>query len=55
MELETKSMFIRYISHENRNPLNSVQLGLDSLEEDMRQNRDNPSHLEILKDVKASP
>ena len=47
-------MFIRYISHEIRNPLNSVQLGLESLEEDMRRNRDNLSRLEILRDVKAS-
>ena len=47
-------MFIRYISHEIRNPLNSVQLGLESLEEDMRRNRDNTSHLEIVKDAKAS-
>ena len=54
VELETKSMFIRYISHEIRNPLNSVQLGLESLEEDMRRNRDNLSRLEILRDVKAS-
>ena len=54
MELETKSMFIRYISHEIRNPLNSVQLGLDSLEEDMRRNKDNLNRLEILRDVKAS-
>ena len=54
MELETKSMFIRYISHEIRNPLNSVQLGLDSLEEDMRRSRDSSSQLEIIQDVKAS-
>ena len=49
-------MFIRYISHEIRNPLNSVQLGLDSLEEDMRRNREstNRNHLEIIEDVKAS-
>ena len=47
-------MFIRYISHEIRNPLNSVQLGLDSLEEDMRRNKDNLNRLEILRDVKAS-
>jgi len=54
VELETKSMFIRYISHEIRNPLNSVQLGLESLEEDMLQSRDNLVRLEILRDVKAS-
>ena len=47
-------MFIRYISHEIRNPLNSVQLGLESLEEDMLQSRDNLVRLEILRDVKTS-
>jgi len=47
-------MFIRYISHEIRNPLNSVQLGLESLEEDMIQSRDNWARLDILNDVKAS-
>ena len=47
-------MFIRYISHEIRNPLNSVQLILDSLEEDMRRNRHNTRRLEILRDAKAS-
>ena len=47
-------MFIRYISHEIRNPLNSVQLGLESLEEDMRRNKDSSSQLEIIQDVKAS-
>ena len=54
MELDTKSMFIRYISHEIRNPLNSVQLGLDSLEENMCKNEENFGLLEILRDVKAS-
>ena len=54
MELETKSMFIRYISHEIRNPLNSVQLGLESLEEEMVKNNDIAVRLEILRDVKAS-
>ena len=47
-------MFIRYISHEIRNPLNSVQLGLDSLEENMCKNEENFGLLEILRDVKAS-
>ena len=47
-------MFIRYISHEIRNPLNSVQLGLESLEEDMVNSRDNLVRLEILRDVKVS-
>ena len=54
MELDTKSMFIRYVSHEIRNPLNSVQLGLESLEEDIRRCTDKISRLEILQDVKAS-
>ena len=47
-------MFIRYVSHEIRNPLNSVQLGLESLEEDIRRCTDKISRLEILQDVKAS-
>jgi len=47
-------MFIRYISHEIRNPLNSVQLGLESLEEDILRSGDNLVRLEILRDVKAS-
>ena len=47
-------MFIRYISHEIRNPLNAVQLGLESLEEDMVKSRDDKARLEILRDVKTS-
>ena len=47
-------MFIRYISHEIRNPLNSVQLGLESLEEEVIKCRDNATCLEILRDVKTS-
>ena len=54
VELETKSMFIRYISHEIRNPLNSVQLGLEGLEENMVKSGDTAIRLEILRDVKAS-
>ena len=54
VELQTKSMFIRYISHEIRNPLNAVQLGLESLEEDMVKSRDDKAPLEILRDVKTS-
>ena len=54
VELETKSMFIRYISHEIRNPLNSVQLGLESLEKELVKCRDNVARLDILRDVKTS-
>ena len=54
VESEMKSMFIRYISHEIRNPLNSVQLGLDCLKEDMIRCNDHSSRLEILRDVTAS-
>ena len=54
-------MFIRYISHQIRNPLNAVQLGLDSLEAlihrssgccgDCIAQRD--GQLEILRDMKG--
>ena len=54
VELQTKSMFIRYISHEIRNPLNAVQLGLESLEKELVKSRDNFTCLEILRDVKTS-
>ena len=54
VELDTKSMFIRYISHEIRNPLNAVQLGLESLEKELVKSRDNFTCLEILRDVKTS-
>ena len=46
-------MFIRYISHEIRNPLNAVKLGLDLLEENISQ-RCYHTSVEILKDVKHS-
>ena len=54
VELETKSMFIRYISHEIRNPLHSVLLGLENMEEDLRRGRDKSSVIETLRDVKDS-
>ena len=47
-------MFIRYICHEIRNPLNAVQLGLEGLEEIMLKSGDTVTRLEILRDVKAS-
>ena len=46
-------MFIRYILHEIRNPLNSVQLGLESLEEEMIGRGDSMARLDVLRDVKA--
>jgi len=53
-ELDTKSMFIRYISHEIRNPLSSVQLGLDALEEDMILRGESGFRLEVLQEAKAA-
>ena len=47
-------MFIRYLSHEIRNPLNGVLLGLESMEEDLRQGRDRSCIFETLGDVKDS-
>ena len=46
-------MFIRYVSHEIRNPLNAVKLGLDLLEENIGPIC-NRASFEILKDVKQS-
>ena len=47
-------MFIRYISHEIRNPLNTVTLGLESLEEDMVLSGDPAHRLESIREIKAS-
>ena len=46
-------MFIRYISHEIRNPLNAVKLGLDLLQTNIRRSC-SMTAAEILKDVKQS-
>ena len=47
-------MFIRYISHEIRNPLNSVLLGLENMQEELRRDKDRVSLLGTLGDVKDS-
>jgi len=47
-------MFIRYISHEIRNPLNSLQLGLDGLEEDMTREKDSDRRMEMMRELKQS-
>ena len=54
MELETKSMFIRYVSHEIRNPLNCVMLGLDHLEEVMVRDGDGgrPHWVDTVREIK---
>ena len=49
-----KSTFIRYISHEIRNPLNQVMLGLDHLEEGMAQVILNANRQEIFGDIKEA-
>ena len=45
-------MFIRYVSHEIRNPLNNVILGLDHLEEVMVREGDHYSRLETVREIK---
>ena len=48
-------MFIRYVSHEIRNPLNVMMLGLDHLEEIILSRvADQCSHVEIIRDIKTS-
>ena len=50
-------MFIRYISHQIRNPLNAVQLGIDCLEELINRTHgccaQRDGQLEILRDMKG--
>ena len=47
-------MFIRYISHEIRNPLNNVMLGLDHLEEVMNREAGPFSNVELVREIKDS-
>ena len=47
-------MFIRYISHEIRNPLNHVMLGLDHLEEGINRGAFSLSRKDTLGDIKES-
>ena len=45
-------MFIRYISHEIRNPLNNVMLGLDHLEEVMSREAGCASKVEVVREIR---
>ena len=47
-------MFIRYISHEIRNPLNVVSLGLEVVENDLKHHGDSHVRLEVIQDTKHS-
>lgn len=48
--LEVKEMFMRYMSHEMRTPLNIVMSGLKFIEEDMRRRGDSEARLETIVD-----
>ena len=52
--METKKTFIRYVSHEIRNPLNSVLLGLKVLRDIILTYPDNHDAMETWFDVKES-
>ena len=47
-------MFIRYISHEIRNPLNNVMLGLDHLEEVMCREAGCSPNVETVREIRDS-
>ena len=47
-------MFIRYISHEIRNPLNNVMLGLDHLEQVMHRKACSSSNVETVREIRDS-
>eukprot|EP01042_Synura_sphagnicola_P036670 gene36670-biopygen16917 len=47
-------MFIRYISHEMRTPLNTAFLGLKLLSDDLRRDGSSADRLDTVKDVKES-
>ena len=47
-------MFIRYISHEIRNPLNNVMLGLDHLEEVMCRESGCSPKVETVREMRES-
>ena len=47
-------MFIRYFSHEIRNPLHSMVLGLQFLQDDLSRNKRDALRLETVKDIRSS-
>eukprot|EP00607_Mallomonas_marina_P002733 CAMPEP_0182439296 /NCGR_PEP_ID=MMETSP1167-20130531/86351_1 /TAXON_ID=2988 /ORGANISM="Mallomonas Sp, Strain CCMP3275" /LENGTH=582 /DNA_ID=CAMNT_0024632967 /DNA_START=852 /DNA_END=2600 /DNA_ORIENTATION=- len=52
-ELEFKRMFVRYISHEVRTPLNTAIMGLQVLAEDLKASQDRES-METVSDIHRS-
>eukprot|EP01042_Synura_sphagnicola_P000673 gene673-747_t len=52
--LEFKRMFIRYISHEMRTPLNAATLGLKLLQENVSMSLEDEEKLETIRDIKES-
>eukprot|EP00607_Mallomonas_marina_P008441 CAMPEP_0182424572 /NCGR_PEP_ID=MMETSP1167-20130531/10775_1 /TAXON_ID=2988 /ORGANISM="Mallomonas Sp, Strain CCMP3275" /LENGTH=557 /DNA_ID=CAMNT_0024604463 /DNA_START=625 /DNA_END=2298 /DNA_ORIENTATION=- len=52
--LDMKRMFVRYVSHEVRTPLNTVFMGLDVLKNDLEHIRGSSEAIETVKELKES-
>lgn len=53
-QVDIKEMFMRYMSHEMRTPLNIILTGLSFIEEDMRRRGDSPLRLQTVIDCQRS-
>ena len=51
---QTCRMFLRFISHQLRTPLNTMYMGLQYLDEDMSRSLETPSRLETIRDIRSS-
>ena len=51
---QTYRMFLRFISHQLRTPLNTMYMGLQYLDEDMSRSLETPSRLETIRDIRSS-